>query len=103
MGNKKFTISLGAAGRVHKLRGIKDSTKTDASDVFVRTYLMSCVDGPVLYRFRVFESSTNTRDKIIRTFTLYYAYLYLSNNNNNNILWPTIIYYNMRIGCKILL
>lgn len=65
MGNKKFTISLGAAGRVHKLRGIKDSTKTDASDVFALTYLMGGADGLALCRFRVFESSTNTRDKII--------------------------------------
>lgn len=64
MGNKKFTIFLGA-GRVHKLRGIKDSTKTDASDVFGRTYLMSSAYGPVFCRFRVFELSINTQDKII--------------------------------------
>lgn len=103
MGNKKFTISLGA-GRVHKLRGIKDSTKTDASDVFVRTYLMSGADGPVWCRFRVFESSTNTRDKntICIVYALY-TYTHLRNNNdNNNILWPAIIlHYNMRVlGAK---
>lgn len=91
MGNKKFTISFGA-GRVHKLLVIKDLTKTDASDVFVRVYLMSYADEPI-YRFRVFpEPSANAgrRDNIncIRHKILLQSGRKKNNNNNNCLLFP---------------